>query len=183
MTFDTSIMDLWAPTVKVAWDASDLIRWKMAPATSTPTTSLSEPTSAIPSDGTSSNLSRGARIGIAVGISVTVVAAMVATVLFWWRRRKGRGTSSKYDVATHKAELPGEGKRHAELADETGLHEAESEDKPNEAAHLSAPVELAGDWTGWEAPVVNECRGQELRHAPVDDVVPNANRGNGVEQT
>ncbi len=174
MTCDSSVMNLFVPTVKVAWDTSDDIRWKMIPATSSPTAVLSAPTSIASGDLMPNGLSRDARVGIAVGVPALITAVIVAAVLFWRRRAKRHKTSKRSeedDIVLHKAELPGEGKRHAELADETQLHETEANDVPKEVAKQRAPAELDSNWAGWEAPALVESPMNEPEKEQIDNTL------------
>jgi hypothetical protein len=43
--------------------------------------------------------------------------------------------------------LSGEGKKHAELADETGVHETEANNKTRRVAEMYVSTELESEWT------------------------------------
>jgi hypothetical protein len=180
MTFTSSVLNLFAPTIKVAWQSSDVLRWRNAPITSTPTALLSAPASTATTDLPPPGLSTGAKAGIGIGVSAAAVVIAAAAFLFWRRRTKWRKIPREEKLDTQKAELPGQGKKHVELADEAGVHETEGGDKPKEVAEMRAPAELESDWTGWEAPALLEV--ELSRSAPDQARLEDNDVGQDVEQ-
>lgn len=156
MTFPSSVMNLYAPTIKVAWHTSDMLRWREGPATSTPTALSLQPTSSAKSGDLRPSSNTGVIAAIAVGSIAAVAMFAVIALLFWRRRSKWSKLPKDDDAGAHKVELSGEGKKHAELPDEAGLHESEAQERPKEVAEQHASAELDSGWTGWEAPTLLE---------------------------
>lgn len=154
MTFSSLVMNLFAPTIKVAWHTSDITHWRNASATSTPTALVPTPTSSADAGVSRSSSNTAVIAAIALGFVAAVAIVAVITLLFWRRRTKWSKLPKYGDLGAHKVYLSGEGKRHAELPDEACLHESEAQDKPKEDAEQRAPAELDSDWTGWEAPAL-----------------------------
>lgn len=168
MTFSSSVMNIFAPTIKVAWHTSDMIRWRNAPATSTPTGSVSTPTSSADTGESRPSVGSAAIAAISVGSVAAVAIIAVIALLFRRRRTKWSKLPKNDDLGAHKVELSGEGKRHAELPDEAGLHESEAQDRPKEVAEQRAPAELDSGWTGWEAPGLLDIDFSEFGRERVD---------------
>lgn len=97
--------ELFAPTIQIAWQSSDQVRWN-APATSTPTSSITRPSntvSTIPTSTSSpSGLSNGAKAGIGVGAAAAGLLLVAAIVFFVWRRR----TQARNNAETHHDVVP-----------------------------------------------------------------------------
>ncbi|KAF1932751.1 uncharacterized protein M421DRAFT_399172 [Didymella exigua CBS 183.55] len=185
MIFSSSVMNLFAPTIKVAWHKSDMIRWRDAPATSTPTVLVPSSTSNADTEDSrpSSNMAIIAATAVGSIAAVAIVAAIA--LLFWRRRTKWSRLPKNDDSSAHKVELSGEGKNHAELSDDMGLHESEAQDRPKEVAEQRAPAELDSGWNGWEAPALLDL---DFSNFGTDqDVVENSpatsDCGSSVQQT
>lgn len=87
---------LFAPTIQIAWQRSDIARWN-APATSAPTSSILVSSTASPGAATSgaaaasAGLSTSAKAGIGIGAAAAGLIVVVAIVsLVSRRRRKAR---------------------------------------------------------------------------------------------
>jgi hypothetical protein len=117
-------------------------------------------------------------------IAAVAIVALIA-LLFWRRQSKWSKLSKEDDQVVHKFELSSEGKRHAELPDEAGLHESEAKDQPREVAEQRAPAELDSGWTGWEAPTLLDLDfsdfGREQERMENDTVPPEFR--NSIQQT
>jgi hypothetical protein len=138
-TVSPGVLTLFAPTVLVAWQTTDVSRWNHATATSSPTAPLSLPTSE-PKAG----LSTGAKVGISVGCVVAVLVAIVAFLLFRRRKSKKRQlVAEDMPDADKKGQLsPKNSNQHAELADRVALQELSSQGQLSEADHTNVRAEL-----------------------------------------
>lgn len=184
---------LRAPTIRVAWQTSDLYRWWLAAnattstnsfdvaSTSSPTASISGSTDTPTADQASPRLSTGAKAGIGTGVAV--VGLMIAAIVLFFSRRRNRKTQNDSEEKTDaftKSELPGESKKQAEIAGEN-VYEAEQQQKPNEADNRNTRAELEGDWTGWEAPALLEV--ELSREGPDTSLTPGNRLRNSIQQT
>lgn len=150
-----------APSIVVAYQSSDLSLWATPGSTSTTSAaSTSRPTETglVPTLMPESDLSTGAKAGIGSGVAGVVVVGCFVLGLLIRKRRKGRnGDPSSY---AGKAELSGEGV-HRELNGEGAVYEKSTFVKPVEIDNDN-PVELDGDWRGWEV-------GSPQRHLTVSE--------------
>ncbi|KAJ4994097.1 superoxide dismutase copper chaperone [Stagonosporopsis vannaccii] len=152
-TFEPDVLTLYAPTVMVAWQNSDIARWKTALPTSTSTDTGSLADTSAPSSG----LSTGAKAGIGVGCAVVAIVALAGLLLFFRRRsQKKRRNAIQTISMTPKESLPQpvpfkeKGKpenkdkqdKHNELGDEVALQEISSDGRRLEADVKSARAEL-----------------------------------------
>lgn len=150
-TFEPDVLTLYAPTVMVAWQNSDLARLKTALPTSTSTDMGSL------SDLTRSGLSTGAKAGIGVGCAVVAIIALAGLLLFLRRRsqKKRRNaiqtismtpkeTPAQLAPVTEKSKADKKGKpvKHNELGDEAALQEISSDGRRLEADDKNARAEL-----------------------------------------
>lgn len=150
-TFEPDVLTLYAPTVVVAWQNSDIARWKTALPTSTSTDTSSDTSAA------SSGLSIGAKAGIGVGCAVVAIIALAGLLLFFRRRsQKKRRDAIQTISMTPKAsptqllpveekskeEKKGKKDKHNELGDDAALQEISSDGRRLEADDKSARIEL-----------------------------------------
>lgn len=157
--------ELYAPTIQIAWQRTDLARWANGPATSTPTTSISEPSSTLSTSSSPAGLSTGAKAGIGVGAAAAGLL-VIAIIVYLVLRRRRRARNVHQDV--HHDVMPGpqqarsfqDGKRQSEL---TGLQEYQTppmqqfqqppkSETYRHVAESHDPAELESGWRGWEAP-------------------------------
>nr|POE83359.1 hypothetical protein CFP56_69366 [Quercus suber] len=147
-------VDLFALPIIVAYQSTDVSMLSVASSTGDFSSS---------SFGGKTGLSAGTQAGIAVGVIVGVILILVGGLLLLRQRRKKRASANSSDI-NEKAELPGEGKDHAELEpasmnpemDVDGArHEVGGGAKPGEldGSHANSRAELDGGWMGEEAPV------------------------------
>ncbi|KAK4498829.1 hypothetical protein PRZ48_009339 [Zasmidium cellare] len=151
----------------VAWEAKDVPK-STEPATTSLSSSNNSPLASVPLTSTPTAtqplptattappqpaLSTGAKAGIAVGAILGALAVLLLTIGIIWRRRRRSRTIPPDPI--EKPELPGEGIEHPQLASKT-IYELPQQNKPHEAESRAAPVEMEGEWAGWEAPALVE---------------------------
>jgi hypothetical protein len=118
-TFAPNVLTLFAPTVVVAWKSSDIARWRDSSASSSPSASLSIPTSNV-----ESGFSAGAKAGIGVGCALVVIAIAAIFLVFRRKRNERRRLAGDDAAVTYENGKPvAEAKEHVELADEAALQE------------------------------------------------------------
>jgi hypothetical protein len=154
MTFYSSVLNILAPTIKVAWHTSDLLRWREAPATSTPTVVALTPTSNADASSSTASSNTATVTAVVVGSIFAVAVVAVVALVFWRRRSRWSRLPKDDDLGANKGELSGEGTKHIELPDEGCVHESEAQERPKEVDEQRAPAELDSGWTGWEAPTL-----------------------------
>lgn len=144
-TFPPDVLTYYAPTVVVAWQSSDLARWKKGQPTSTSTGSLPEST-AKPGSG----LSTGAKAGIGVGCAVVAIVAIAILLLFRRNRARNRAENRHRELVDDSILAPREDKKlpvkdkgpQVELADATALQEMTGYERRHEADHMHTRAEL-----------------------------------------
>lgn len=153
-TFPHKIITHYAPTVVVAWQGSDLARWRTALPTSTSTQSDSPSESAASSK---SGLSTGAKAGIGAGCALAAIAALAVLLLFV-RSRSRKRRAAKHDVSIIQEDQENRGSEekpekplatkekgpHVELNDEAALQEMTGHGRRNEADDKNHIAELSG---------------------------------------
>jgi hypothetical protein len=148
-TFPSNVLTLYAPTVVVAWQSSDIARWRTALPTATSGGSTQSSGSAA---ATKSGLYTGAKAGIGAGCGLAAIAALVILLLFL-RSRSRRRRAANHDVSiTHEHQvnqdnpeksLPIKNKDpHVELTDEAALQEMTGHGTRNEADDKTVRAEL-----------------------------------------
>lgn len=155
----SSLSAVWfAPTIKVAWERSDLARWSNALPTPTASSSIATATSSTSSISTSvitqstspvrDGLSTGAKVGIGLGAAAGGLAVLATLYFLGLRYRGKQGQSEELTNAPLKAELPGN------VSDKPGIESSAVQSKAwhAEADDTSAIVELESGWRGWEGP-------------------------------
>lgn len=137
-TFPPDILTLYAPTVVVAWQNSDLARWKAASPTSTSMAPLDP--SIVPRAG----LSTGAKVGIGIGCALVAIAAgAIVLLLIRNRSRKRRLTGNDLSFTPVNKPLPvKDNNSHVELADEVALQEMAGYERQTQADNVHARAEL-----------------------------------------
>jgi hypothetical protein len=154
-------------------------------ASSSIATSASSSSATVETENNQSDLTIGAKAGIAAAVAI-IVAAVVAIVFLLYRRRERKQEISqlKVDNVYTKAELPGESKPHVELDEAAGYQEADGSGRPLEADNSNVRAELESDWTGWEAPALLEV--ELSREAPDllrEEVGQEDEQRNSIQQT
>ena len=145
----------YAPTIKVAWEKTDLARWAL-PTPTNISSVLSQPVSS-----TRTGLSTGAKAGVGIGAAAGGLAVVALLLVLGRRHRRKQGQSAEVNQAFEKAELPGD------VGDKSSNGQ---KNVPHvEADEIGAIVELESGWTGWEAPVSTKPDTEDLR-VDADDV-------------
>lgn len=150
--------ELWygyAPTIKVAWERTDLARWALPTAT-TINSVRSQPVSS-----TRTGLSTGATAGVGIGAAAGGLAIVALLLVLGRKHRRKQGQSAEVNQAFEKAELPGD------IGDKSST--GQKKVPCVEADDIGAVVELESGWTGWEAPVSTKPDTESLR-VDADDV-------------
>lgn len=172
---------------RLAWQQCDLARWSSSAATSTPTSSIPEPSSrlepsSVSSTGSSScGLSTGAKASIGIGSALAGIAVTASLVCFiWLRRRKARSSHQTSAPSPDSAELPGKSKRHCELSATRVLHEitgggaSGKTEKSQQIAERPEPAELESGWAGWEAPAAAGTQSSNIQQNHCSEEEPEA---------
>lgn len=139
-TFAPNILTRYAPTVVVAWQSSDIARWR----TALPTSTSAEPGS--PSNPVATNkggLSTGAKAGIGAGCALVAIGALV-TLLLLLRSRSRKRRAANHDtslIQEKPAPVKSKGP-HVELTSEVALQEMTGYGRRNEADDKNARAEL-----------------------------------------
>lgn len=120
-------------SILIAWNSTDISRWRNATATSTYDSSVAD-ASPMPA------LSSGAVLGLSIG-------ATAMLLLSWRRRWKSKQlTLDNNEDAFTDAELSVDSQRQPEVAGK-GVHKVNGQELPNEADDMSPRSKLDSGWT------------------------------------
>lgn len=201
--------DFWiASYVAVAYESSDATLWQspssspaltnVASTTSSPAlvdtitgisssiaTSVSSSSPTAETANGQSDLTTGAKAGIASAATIAVVVIFVMIFFLYKRRvKKQQAPQPTFGDGYTKAELPGESKPYVELDEAAGYQEADGYGRPLEADSSNIRAELESDWTGWEAPALLEVdSSREAPNLPREEVGQRNEERNSIQQT
>jgi hypothetical protein len=145
-SFQAELWHGYAPTIKIAWERTDVARWALPTSTSR---------------STRTGFSTGATAGVGIGAAAGGLAIVALLLVLGRKHRRKQRQSAEVNQAFEKAELPGD------IGDKSSTGQKKV---PHvEADDIGAVVELESGWTGWEAPVSTKPDTENLR-VDADDV-------------